>query len=457
MKLRIICWGTGKIANAFMDSFERRYASFIDIVCFCDNDSSKYGALFRGKTVKPFECVSDYDNILVLTSYYSDIRKQLIARGVDANKIINEDSLKDIYVRNNWTNKRVAFYGDRYSFEYVEFLAKYTFKEYCFYEKGKSFPDAEMFDAILLCPPRLVAPKEIDNYQKTLALDVSQYKYFFRDDYMWFLDSAKRMSFGNKNPDKVFCIIHGQDSKSGWGNLLLRIARGIHYAEENGMIPVIDMQNIKNQYLSLEKFGKVNIWNEYFEPINDYSLDDVYKSKNVIVSGNDGYQTKCNSMERIQLNQKMQNLVENEYKRLFPINEKVIGVVYRGTDMYSAYQHPHPMGVEKFVSLVKEKMQDSGCPYIFLATEIEDVTCFFKKKFGSKVFFTNQQRYSSSERRFLADVHFKRANDEYQKGVEYLVVLELLAKCSVLLGKSSATTICAEALRGRDYEKKYII
>ena len=135
------------------------------------------------------------------------------------------------------------------------------------------------------------------------------------------------------------------------------------------------------------------------------------------------------------------------YKSIFPKNERVLGAVYRGTDYYSAYNHPIPESIDDFESRIKEYMIEHDYKYCFVATEIQEVIDELKEKFGEKLLYTSQRRYSINERRFLADVHFDRENDEYQKGVEYLVVLELLARCEEVIGKNNATIEASGLIR----------
>ena len=73
----------------------------------------------------------------------------------------------------------------------------------------------------------------------------------------------------------------------GWGNILVRVWGGLAYAYNHQMIPVIDMKNLKNQYLPESLLGRHNVREDFFEPLNEYSLDEVYDSQYVILSGID--------------------------------------------------------------------------------------------------------------------------------------------------------------------------
>jgi len=64
------------------------------------------------------------------------------------------------------------------------------------------------------------------------------------------------------------------------------VLQGILYAEEHDFIPVVDMQNYwVSEYSYARKLnGTYNAWCYFFEQISKYTLDEVYKSKNVILS-----------------------------------------------------------------------------------------------------------------------------------------------------------------------------
>ena len=52
-------------------------------------------------------------------------------------------------------------------------------------------------------------------------------------------------------------------------------------------IPIIDMKNFPTKYNESKNIYNIkNIWELYFNQISNYSLSDVYKSKNVIICSN---------------------------------------------------------------------------------------------------------------------------------------------------------------------------
>ena len=102
--------------------------------------------------------------------------------------------------------------------------------------------------------------------------------------------TEKKMTFGSSNEDKTFYIIRPRtNSVEGLMALLFYVIQHIGYAEKNNYVPVVDFKNYKVQY-TIQK-GE-DTWEVFFKQISKYTLNEVYKSKNVILSGlNASYET----------------------------------------------------------------------------------------------------------------------------------------------------------------------
>lgn len=102
----------------------------------------------------------------------------------------------------------------------------------------------------------------------------------------------KKRSYGSLNPDKTFYVIRPRtDCIEGLMSLFINVLRQISYAEKKGYIPVVDFENYDTQYKD-ESLKEKNVWNYYFTQPSDYDLKEVYKSKNVVLSGLNSYY-KC--------------------------------------------------------------------------------------------------------------------------------------------------------------------
>lgn len=458
----ILLWGTGKISDRISEKIEK--FSDINVVVFIDNDVNKVDGFCRGKSIIGPQQISGYkfDFLVIACKAIKEIYLQIEENGyASGNKIFSYiefeamlkkkewDELESVF----WREQKVCFVGDEETYNMYSDLSKYIFKEYCFVNIEDFSGGIEKNEyKIFVCPPRYCSDLEADIYQKNIINSMHRFDFYKFSEWKDIFCNDIKLHLGDKNEKEIFYILRVSDPISGWGNIIPSILQGITYAKENGYIPIVDMQYFQNQYLEMEKHGKENAWEYYFEQICNYSLEEVYSSKNVIISGIYTNGSMKKDYRDIQYNQITKLKFEQEYNHIFPKKQKVLGLVYRGTDYYSAYNHPIPMEINEYISKIKIVMEKSGYNYIFIATEVQEVIEAFKKEFGEKVLYTDQERYSINERRLLYKVHFNRDNDAYLKGLEYLEVLELLARCDALLGPPIATTKLAELINDGKYE-----
>lgn len=460
--MEILLWGTGKIADRVTEKVQK--FSDIDIVAFVDNNASKVGSLWKGKSIIGPEQIRGYkfEALVIVCKAMEEIYLQITENGyakknkiltyIEFESILNEKEWNE-YGQFFWRKQKVCFVGNEETYEMYSDLSRYFFE-------GNHFLNIEDFNGkfdkdeykIFICPPRYCSDLEIDKYQEEIIQLIKGFEFYKFDEWKDIFSNDIKVHFGNENEKDIFYILRVYDPVTGWGNIIPSILQGITYAKEKGYIPVVDMKYFRNQYLEIEKYGKENAWEYYFEQISNYTLEEVYASKNVIISGTYSNGNMEKRYSDIRYNQRTKQKIEQEYKRIFPQKQKVLGLVYRGTDYYSAFNHPKPMDINEYISKIRMVMGKTGYDYIFIATEIQEVVEAFTKEFGESVLYTNQKRYSINERRLLYKVHFKRDNDAYLKGLEYLEVLELLARCDALLGIPIATTKLAELINNGKYE-----
>lgn len=96
----------------------------------------------------------------------------------------------------------------------------------------------------------------------------------------------KRKSFGNANPEVIFYVIRRRPPGWGYFSNLFHVAQGLLYAEEKGYVPIVDMENYWMAELNTLKRinGTYNSWCYFFQQVSNYTLEEVYRSKNVILS-----------------------------------------------------------------------------------------------------------------------------------------------------------------------------
>lgn len=302
--------------------------------------------------------------------------------------------------------------------------------------------------------------------------------HFYQKIYLKLLEKKKnwkeeqRFPGGLRYPDKQFYIIRRSGMRLGLFSFFNTNLARIDYAIQNGMIPVVDMQNFRNSYQEEGEYALVNSWEKYFEQPTEYSLKDAYSARKIVLSDsgapkeapNDSmdfftdvkdnmtyWRKQCKKYIRIQPSVK--ELFEKEYSRLFQQQDKVLGVLARGTDYVKLRpsQHPVQPTVEQLLEKTKEVMQEYGCNKVFLATEDSDIAKVFFKEFGDQC-VTNSQEYVEYKEGYLSEIKSEKKDDIYTRGLNYLITILLLAKCNcIVAGRTSGTVGAALLSDGWEY------
>lgn len=286
-----------------------------------------------------------------------------------------------------------------------------------------------------------------------------------------------RKSYGLANPDKTFYVIRNDVKGIGLMAYYLSAIGRVEYALQNNYIPVVDMCNYPNPYLEDDLVGKVNSWEFYFKQVSEYTLDEVYNSKNVILSelgtSETGSPRKMYAElsitpqkywgitgEILRLNSKVNRLLDITQKELFPKGERILGVSTRGTDMVNFPGHSIIPTRKQIMDDVIAIMKKFDYEYIFLATEEQAMIDVFKKKMGDKCIVDSRKRYDCFDRNksnVLVDVSFDRENDKRLKGQEYLITVGLLSRCDSIAGMLIGSTMGAICMNCGKYEHVEIL
>lgn len=227
---------------------------------------------------------------------------------------------------------------------------------------------------------------------------------------------------------------------------------------KQGKIPIIDMQTYPNSYLDNDEVGKINAWELYFEQPCNISLKDIENKEVEEITSvnrnrpNDSMAFFLNEKKRnywqevskkyLRLDKKTEKYINNKEKEILGKNNRILGVLCRGTDYVKLkpFRHPVQPTVEEVIEKAKEVMQKQNCNKIFLATEDEDIFKSFQKEFGSKLIYNDQKRFKDTENKYLSEIHFDRKQDAYLKGLEYLTTIVLLSRCNCFVaGRTSGT------------------
>lgn len=297
----------------------------------------------------------------------------------------------------------------------------------------------------------------------------------------WNLREHKKR-FGDENPDKTFFVVRADDNCSE-GLLSLYINRGslVYKAIEKGYIPVVDFKNYKTMY-NMPEFPDENAWDYYFLQPYSFSLEEVYKSKNVILSGwsfsknptNPAYNI-CGKewlvdknldeissffLDRIDVRPEIKEFANREYEKLFPAKKRVLGVFFRGTTyvQYRPYNHPIQPDIKQMFEKVDRFLLSYGIENIFLATEDADIIEEFKQRYKSIVITYNGNNTVSKSltKNGLANIIHSGGKTNYQIGLGYLITMLILSQCDYLVSSIANGSIFANIMNGNRYEDKYI-
>jgi hypothetical protein len=297
-----------------------------------------------------------------------------------------------------------------------------------------------------------------------------------------------RVSYGPKNADVTFYLIRRRPPGAGMMSNYLFVLGHIKIALKRDMIPIVDMWNYENFYKEEQAINNThNSWEYYFaQPNNGYKLNDVYSSRNVVLSSLEfphhevGYSIDdCTKLSHIEsyfkiirsymsVNSITRDIIERHKKTIGFCSENILGVSVRGTD-YSRLRpagHAIQPSVDEVIQSVRAVSKSWNFEKIFLCTEEEEVVVRFNLAFPGMVLVIQRNRVSAAARgehtdfrpgQFISAVRFDRALDKYLTGLEYLVEIFLLAECSFLLCAMTSGTAAAIYINGGKYVDKKII
>lgn len=284
----------------------------------------------------------------------------------------------------------------------------------------------------------------------------------------------KKVSYGKEHSEQTFYVIRRASCKVGLFSYVMTNLGQIEYALQKGYIPVIDMQNNANTYLEENQIGKINAWELFFKQPCGFGLDDIMKSKNVILSCglitekseypaqkilNDQKEFKrWHELSRMYLKPKdsLKQITEQLKEEMFQ-KRRVLGVLCRGTDYVRMKPHGHPVQptIEQMFEKTDEMMEKQKCEWIFLATEDDSYYQAFRRRYGERLKITDAKRCKDTGKFNINDVAYDRPDDRYLKGRDYLINIMLLAECDCLLAGAVGGTYGALLLNER-YDEKFI-
>ena len=261
-------------------------------------------------------------------------------------------------------------------------------------------------------------------------------------------------------------------------SLFFNVIKNLHYADEKNYEPIIDFENYHTQYVGNVN-GINNAWEFYFTQPTCYSLDEVYKSKNVILSGlniqwyrseilrksfDDVALNKLNDyiFSKIDFNDSVKGYVDDEINRLGIHFVNALGLYLRGTD-YTALKpagHPIQPTVEQAVEIVEQFRNKYKISQIFLVTEDYEIYKRIKeiyKELCITVSFDSFIKSYKGKKLIGHDISINEIDtSSYIRGLHYLLKLILLSKCRYFVGGNTMGSWAACVFKEKQYKDKYV-
>ena len=282
--------------------------------------------------------------------------------------------------------------------------------------------------------------------------------------------------YGPRNPDKTFYLIKQPVKENGLTALIANVigVKQMLRRKRPDFIPVVDMgiANDPNQFAGTS--GE-DVWTMFFKQISPVTLEEVYDSQHVILDQNSNVNMNPYLTEFVFTNQRAElkygddlqyrdevvRHTEEVLDRIFPAGKKrILAVVARGTD-YNAprVQNYVPHGITpeetlaKAIRYVKEKHFD----HVFLATEDAAILeLFLESELKNRLLYVPQDRidYCKEENQnlLLIEIFGRERSNPYTRTLDYIAVLEGLARCDALLANVTCGAVTYALGRGRDYE-----
>lgn len=273
------------------------------------------------------------------------------------------------------------------------------------------------------------------------------------------------ISCGEKNPNTKFYVIRSSNLEQGLLSLYLRGLWDINSVIAEGYTPIVDYEHSMTQYnVKIPVNGTSNAWEYYFEQPSKYTLEEVYISKKVRLSGWKFFAAYGNRGRGLVTQEMMSRapvkkyIYDLAYERVKADRiSDMIGILVRGTDYVRLKPSGHAVAPtpEQASEKLDEFLERYGKHKIFLATEDAEIYRYFALKYGDMIYSTDKNLVNSySGNDYIAkDIC---VDDRYKFGLDYLVKMICLSKCRYLIASMTAGTEFALLVNDGRYEAKYI-
>lgn len=305
--------------------------------------------------------------------------------------------------------------------------------------------------------------ESIDRYKQGIVYydEVMSFTFMFSDC----------RELGDRNPDKFFFVIDGHFSNLGLFALFPKVETCARYVKSIGFIPVVRITMSDSSFYS--NFQGDDIWAKFYNQPEQFTMDEVMESKNVFFSPgfyNGSVQTyimnqQCSSTllswQDGKYNRRVCDYINNRKGQFLPYPKRTLGVLARGTDYVNTHLSNHPIhaSIDMLCHEIDTSLEKWNLDYIYVSTEDESYCRYLKNRYGNKVTFTDQERYSVKDGEMLSQMHArqKEKRDGFLLGAEYILSIHLLSQCNSLIASGWCGGV-SEALMENDgeYENVFV-
>lgn len=169
----------------------------------------------------------------------------------------------------------------------------------------------------------------------------------------------------------------------------------------------------------------------------------------------------------VHYNDKTLSYINEDYNAIISANERVLGVLCRGTDYLQLKPKGHPVqpSIEAVIEKVRSELKANKYDKIYLATEDDGLYKQFVSAFADyKIIANKRQYYGESYQKVckdnpsgkISDVVFDDQTTNYWLGIQYLSSMEILSRCNSLIASNCGGTCLALLMNNMKYENVYV-
>lgn len=285
------------------------------------------------------------------------------------------------------------------------------------------------------------------------------------------------VTLGSQNPNKTILLTERDSGSGGFCAEWIYWLNRLYFSDQMGFLHCFNW--IDSQFFVEKSIENKNIFEYYFEQPYGLTVQDVKKSKNVIIDKNSidyGYYDvfapgrnddyivteedfdKLAQMQRkyIHIESGLKKEIEREIEQLLGA-DKVLAVHARGADAKIHYaNHPIPIEIDKYIEETEKSLKIIGADKVFLATDDNNILKAFMNKYQEKlIYYKDVERSDGVRMSCYGEV--RREQHHYRLGKEIIKDVYTLAACSGIVCSASYVSYMARIVKKASGENFQIV